>query len=344
MNNKSVFIVPILLAVFWTGAACAFDKVGTTSFQFLKVMPSARGTALGEAFSAAVDHSDAVYFNPSALTRVKKMDISVDYMDYFLDVSHFSLSAACTVPNIGTFAVHGIMTDVGAIKVTTVDALDFVDGVYLGYTGETIHPGSQVFGFSFARDLTDKFSFGVTAKYGREDLGVKSTGNLMFDAGLTYDTGFKSLKIAAVVRHFGPEVKFYDNVNLPRYDASTDSSYFKRYTGKSYPLPQTFNIGLAAYLLSADANALFHSDTQTLLLACDIVQPRDYDQQYNIGLEYGFNQLLFLRGGYKLNYDEEGLSLGFGLTWNKLRMDYAYSDFGDYLDAVHRFSFGFLID
>ncbi len=345
MNIKrDILVLPVLCLLLWHGNGRAFDKVGTTSFQFLKVLPSARGTALGEAFSAATNNSDAVYFNPAALTRIDKMDLAVDYMNYFLDVTHYSLAAAWTVPNLGTFAVHGIMTDVGEIRVTSVDALDFVDGVYLGYTGETIHPGSQVFGLSFARDLTDHFSFGLTAKYGREDLGIKSTGCMMFDAGLTYETGFRTLKLAAVVRHFGPEVKFYDNVNLRRYDASSDSSYYKRYTGKSYPLPQIFNIGLAAWLVSPNPDALFHAGNQTLLIAADMVQPRDYDQQYNLGIEYGFNDLLFLRGGYKLNYDTEGMSLGFGLAINKLRIDYAYSDFGDYLDAVHRFSFGFVLD
>ncbi|MBN2009436.1 PorV/PorQ family protein [candidate division KSB1 bacterium] len=322
----------------------SFEKVGTTSFQFLKVMTSARGCALGEAFSAATNHSDAIFFNPAALTRIRNFDVSVDYLDYFLDLSHYAVAAAYTVQNLGTFGFHAIVTDVGEIKVTTVDALGFVDGVYLGYTGETIKPGSQVFGLSFARELTDKFSFGITAKYAREDLSVKSADNFMFDAGLTYDTGFKSLILAASVRHFGPEVKFYDKVNLPRYDASTDSTYYRRYTGKSYPLPQTFNIGIAFYPVSNAQGSLLHSDNQTLLLAIDMVQPRDYDQQYNLGLEYGFNKILFLRGGYKVNYDEESFSAGFGLAINKYRIDYSYSDFGDYLDSLHRFSFGYSLN
>jgi hypothetical protein len=45
-----------------------------------------------------------------------------------------------------------------------------------------------------------------------------------------------------------------------------------------------------------------------------------------------------------MNYDEESLSFGFGLAFKKYRIDYAYSDFGNYLDSLHRFSFGFTID
>jgi len=345
MNIKTRNLIFSLIFIF-IGAASgySFEKVGTTSFQFLKVMTSARSCAMGEAFSAVANHSDAVFFNPAALTRVPHFDVSVDYLDYFLDISHFGIAAAYSVRNLGTFGFQGVITNMDEIRVTSVEALDFVDGVYLGYTGETITPTSQVFGLSFARELTDKFSFGITAKYAREDLGVKATGELMFDAGLTYDTGFKSLVIAAVVRHFGPEVRFYDKVLLPRYDAATDSTYYQRYTGKSYPLPQTFNIGISGYLISAGDNALWHSENQTLLVAFDMVQPRDYDQQYNIGVEYGFHNMLFLRGGYKINYDEESYSFGFGLMLNHVRFDYSFNDFGDYLDSLHRFSLGFSID
>jgi hypothetical protein len=109
-------------------------------------------------------------------------------------------------------------------------------------------------------------------------------------------------------------------------------------------MPQTFNIGVSAYLISGGENMWFNSSDQTLMIAADLVQPRDYDQQYNVGLEYGFKNLLFLRGGYKLKYDQEGMTFGFGLNYTNVSIDYSYSDFGDYLDSVHRFTVGFSID
>jgi opacity protein-like surface antigen len=54
--------------------------------------------------------------------------------------------------------------------------------------------------------------------------------------------------------------------------------------------------------------------------------------------------MFFLRGGYKSNYDEQGLTLGAGLEVEisdfSLGVDYAYLDFGNF-DAVHIFSFDF---
>ena len=345
MRKFSKFILVFLLSfTVCVSTGTAFEKVGTTSFQFLKVMTSARYTAMGEAASTIALNSQAVFFNPAGLSYVKGIDVSADYLDWFLDISHMSFAAAYTVPELGTFGLQGLMTDVGEIRVTSVDALGFVGDRYLGYTGEVIKPGAMVFGLSFARQLTEKFSFGLTAKYAREDLGVRATGNIMFDAGLIYDTGFRSVRIATTVRHFGPDVKYIDEEEIRRYDAENDTSYSQIYTGKSYPLPQTFNIGISAYLLSPNESLLMDSEDHSLLVAFDMVQPRDFDQQYNIGLEYGFGRILFLRGGYKLNYDSESFSLGFGIAYSDIRIDYAYSDFGDYLDSVHRFSIGFAMD
>jgi len=345
MYKQSKYYISILIFLLLSvSRSTAFEKVGTTSFQFLKVMTSARYTAMGEAASSIAFNSQAVFYNPAGLSYVKNIDVAADYLDWFLDISHVSFAAAYSVPGIGSFGFQGMLTDVGEIRVTSVSALGFVGDRYLGYTGEVIEPGAQVFGLSYARQLTEKFSFGLTVKYAREDLGVRSTGNVMFDGGLIYDTGFRSLKLAATIRHFGPDVKYIDEETIVRYDAENDTSFSQLYTGKAYPLPQTFNIGISGYLMSGNESLFFDSESQTLLFSFDMVQPRDFDQQYNLGLEYGFRNILFLRGGYKINYDSESFSLGFGVAYSNIRVDYAYSDFGEYLDSVHRFSLGFAMD
>ncbi|UCH11189.1 MAG: hypothetical protein JSU61_04685, partial [Fidelibacterota bacterium] len=152
---------------------------------------------------------------------------------------------------------------------------------------------------------------------------AKSTSTLMFDAGILYWTGYRSLRIAAAVRHFGPEVEYID---------------------ENFPLPQTFNLGIAGYLIAPQNSLLISSPSQSLLVAFDLVHPRDFDQQYNMGLEYSFGELVFIRGGYKLNYDTAGLCLGAGLRLRGISVDYSFNDYGKYLDAVHRFTIGASLD
>ena len=215
------------------------------------------------------------------------------------------------------------MTDIGEIEETRVDHLyrDEALGIYNpGLTGNTVTPGAMVFGISFARRLTDKFSFGITAKYAHEDLVVKTASSLIFDGGVLFNTGYKSLVLSAVLRHFGAQVKYFD---------------------KSYPLPQTFTLGISGYLLGQRNSLVFDSDENKLLLSYDLSQPRDYSQQHHLGLEYSFRDMFFLRGGYKINFDEEGLTYGFGIAYTGIRVDYSYCDFGEFLNAVNRFSIGY---
>lgn len=299
------------------------DKVGTTSFQFLKVTPDARSTALGEAYTSVVNTSEAVFWNPAALTRVDNIDVASSYVDWLLDISHFSIAAAYSIGNLGTIGFQAVLTDMGEIEETRVDHLFRLEehGIYNpGLTGKTVQPGSMVFGLSFARRLTDKFSFGLTVKYAREDLVVQTASSVIFDGGVLFNTGFNSLTLSTVLRHFGPKITYYN---------------------KSYPLPQTLTLGLSGYLIAPESSFLMNSEASKLLFSYDLSQPRDYSQQHHVGMEYAFRNLFFLRTGYKINFDEEGLTYGFGIDYSGVRVDYSYNDFGEFLNAVHRFSVGF---
>jgi hypothetical protein len=299
----------------------AIEKVGTTSFQFLKIMMSARASALSGAFSSLGNNSEALYWNPAGITRVNFFDASASYVNWFLDAAHYSFAATYTFEDIGTFGVHTIYTEVGEIEVTKVSALGFIGEEYNpGLTGEVFSPKSYVLGLSYARNLTDKFSFGITAKYVKEDLIYESADAIVFDGGLIFQTGFRSIEVAASIVHFGPEVKFID---------------------KSYPLPQTFNIGISGYLFASGDHIIGDLANNKILISYDLTQPRDFDQQHNVGIEYSFDDILFLRSGYKFNNDQEGISAGAGVQFQNYRVDYSYNDYGTYLNEVHKFTVGF---
>jgi hypothetical protein len=322
IRNK--ILLALLIISLSSAASFAFEKVGTTSFQFLKVWPGARATGMAGAFSSIVNNSEAVFWNPAGLARINGFDFSFGFVDWFMDVNHYSFSAAYNFEDVGTLGIMGIISSVGEIEVTRVDRLGFVNGVYNpGLTGEVINPSSLVLGVSYARNLTDKFAFGVTVKYVHENLVFEKAGALVFDGGLTFNTGFRSIIIGASVRHFGQEVKFID---------------------KSYPLPQTFNIGISSYLFSNNDPLISNTGDHSLLLSYDMIQPRDYDQMHSIGLEYGFKDMIYLRGGYVLNNDQEGIAAGIGVLYKGYRIDYSYNDYGQYLNSVHRFTIGYEIN
>ncbi len=319
--KKYISLISVVCLLMISNQGYAFKKVGVTSFQFLKVMPGARSTAMGNAYSSIAYGADAMFWNPGALVNTDRFSLSASHVNWFMDTGHNGIAASYSLNSGISIGVVGMNIDYGSIEVTTVDAMGpTADGYNPGLTGEVINPGANALGLGFGQRLTDKFSYGVTAKYVTENMEVKSRSVLMFDAGVLFDTKVKSIVLGATIRHFGPEVEYYD---------------------KSFPLPQTMNIGISSYLIAPEEGLLLNSEKHSLLMAFDIVQPRDYDQQYNLGMEYAFLDNIYLRSGYKINYDSAGLCFGFGVKYKLIKFDYSYNDYGDYLDNVNRFSLGF---
>ncbi|MDD5582502.1 MAG: PorV/PorQ family protein [Candidatus Marinimicrobia bacterium] len=300
----------------------AFEKVGVTSFQFLKVMPDARSAAMGDATSSLNLGIHSVFSNPANLVDAYGLSVDVSYVDYFFDTQHQSL-AFSWAKNGFAFAAMALRIDYGELYETTVSDLGYLpSGDYNpGLTGNVFNPGAQVYGLSFSQRLTDKFSYGIVTKYAVEDMIYDSKGSIMWDAGLLYDTKFRSLRLSAIVRHFGPQIEYYDY---------------------SYPLPQTMAIGISGNVFGKES-LLKVSNKHRLTLAFELVQPRDYDQQYHVGMEYGLDEQIFLRSGYKMNYDTEGITFGAGVKFKGFVFDYSFSDYGNYLPAVHRLSLSYAL-
>jgi opacity protein-like surface antigen len=92
---------------------------------------------------------------------------------------------------------------------------------------------------------------------------------------------------------------------------------------------------------------LIQTASSRITFAVDAVHPNDHTEYVNTGAEFAWNEIIFLRAGYKSLFEvdtEEGLSLGVGLNYRvvnslKFSFDYAYQDFGR-LENVHYFSFG----
>jgi hypothetical protein len=82
-----------------------------------------------------------------------------------------------------------------------------------------------------------------------------------------------------------------------------------------------------------------------LTIAADYVKPNDGPDKVNVGLEYFAFSNIYLRGGYRFNYDEESYTFGFGAQYSVsddllLKADYAYAKVGRF-NSVSMFTLGF---
>jgi hypothetical protein len=203
-----------------------------------------------------------------------------------------------------------------------------------GTSGETFSLSNYALGISYARYMTEHLSVGITGKVVSEEYYGYGYNSFAIDLGTLYETGFHGLNLAMSILHFGPEITFDGSY----IDYSDDKSYQgnKPKEFENFSLPINFRFGLSMDVVNDDANKV--------ITAFDMVHPNNNLEQYNFGVEYGFKQLFFVRGGYKFTADEGGLALGVGVDYGlsdnfMFNLDYAYSDFG-VLTAIHRLSFG----
>ena len=339
MNIVSKVLVLICVSCLCASTVLA-QKVGSTSMQFLKVMPCARATALGDAYSVLASGAEALFWNPSGLALAENQELSLTYVDWIFDARQGALSYALPIGDIGAVGVQLQYVDFGEFEETSTAAPYIKNPDAPGMTGRTFCPFSFLVGVTYARSLTDRFSVGIGAKYARESLfdgqsvtamvsqGVYESvqtwaSGLMFDLGVRYNTGFRSIQIAASVQNFGANV---------------------RYAKESSPVPLLFRFGIAADVVGTQGLLLSSEENNRLSVAFDLFQPNDYAQQEHLGVEYEFARALALRAGYKFNYDYEGFTVGGGLKHTfanvDLSLDYSYGSIGTYLGSGQRISLG----
>ena len=169
MNRMSKICLP--LAAILLSAPFAFSqKVGSTSMQFLEVMPVARATALGDAYSVWASGADAVFWNPSGLALVEDQELSSTFVKWIFDTRQGALSYAMPIGNLGAIGLQVQYVDFGEFDEAVATRPYINQEVNPGLTGNTFHPFSYLVGLSYARSLTDKFCTGLTVKYAHESL------------------------------------------------------------------------------------------------------------------------------------------------------------------------------
>lgn len=278
--------------------------VGTTGAQFLKVGVGARPLAMGGAFSALADDVNAIYWNPGALTEVKRRNLALSYNSMFQDENQgFLAYAAPLKDDMGAFGVG-----INYLVVSNIEKR----------AGDTETPDStfsnQNFALnaSYARpEVLERLSVGGSLKYIRETMDTFSANAVALDLGALYRTAIPNLAAGLSLQNLGTKI------------------------GPD-PLPLLFKGG-AAYKLF-DSRLALASDLDWL--AQDKRFYVDFGLEYWAQKALAFRAGYQLgRGGDQLG-GMVGLGAGVGLRLERLDIDYAFVPFGN-LGDTHRMTLGF---
>lgn len=333
----------LLVLALLCGVTAAFtqqdNKAGTTAAQFLKIGVGGRALGLGGAVVGLTDDPTAMYWNVSGLTAVKSLTVHATHTRWFADMSHQFFGVVLPIDDDHRFGLNATILNVGEIEVTTE--------LEPQGTGTYFKANDVAVGVSYAVRLVDFFSFGATVKYVSQSIYNESGSAIALDLGTTLHTGYKGIKVGMAFTNFGTPMKL-DGRDLHRtYDPSPDNATntgVSSYLGtESWDLPVNFRVGIGWDIVGR-SNSLVTDETNSLRLGIDANHANDGPENAIAGIEYMWDDLLALRGGYHFNDDVRTWSVGAGLHWASpgafvIGVDYAYADLKN-VGAVHVFSVG----
>ena len=330
------FITFILLNLAQGQFVSNVSKVGITAATFLEIEVGARAIGMGCAFVAVANDATAIFWNPAGLSRISKSEATLIHTNWLVGTNFDFVGVVVPMGYLGSIAVNVISLSTDEMEVRTVQRPEG--------TGEKFSYGDLSAGLSYAKNLTDRFSIGVNAKYISQRIWHMKAKGVAFDIGTLFKTRFNGLMIGMSISNFGASMKmegkdvFVNYDEAPQFGGSNDRIPASKLTDK-FPLPLLFRVGVAMDILK--------SGSSRLTIAADAGHPNDNTEYINMGMEYVFNKNIALRVGYKNLFTldtEEGLTAGFGTKMKlaggvALKIDYAYQDFGR-LQNAQLFSLG----
>ena len=299
------------------------ERAGTSGYQFLKIPVDARSAALGETAVATAFDVSALFWNPALLASLEGIQIGFFHTAYFVDINLEFAAVSYRIPGSG-FSVGGSLQTLnsGEMEVTT----EFQP---FG-TGETFRLTDFAIGITVAQSVTDLFNYGITTKYVRESVAGISTSTVVFDMGIFYRVGTTGAQMAVSVRNFGLDANPKGSITRT---AIEDDPVIVEDNFDSITPPTTFHLGFAYEVMKS-------SPDNTVQISAQLNNPSDNSENWAVGVEYGWHEIISLRLGYRFGIEEFTTpSAGIGIRIPDLgpdfRFDYSFNRL-ERLGAIHR--------
>lgn len=294
MKNKIIVTTGVILQILFLNFFILASEMDSVDFPLENINIGARAAGLGGAFTGISDDATAIFYNPAGLANLKMIEINAYYDKWFMDTF---LSYACFgIPvGYGSIGAMFLYTSYGKFEERDEYGLS---------TNTTLEPFSLKGAIGYGFPVRDgRFSLGLSIKFDSFILDDYSKTSLLFDLGLKMnisDLFFMGLAVQNL------SYENIDNLNL--------------------------KLGLGA--------DVFNNQGNSLRIVFDIKDSLLYGFSYTLGSELKLFKILSIRGGYNINNSNSilgnlaGLSIGAGVTIEKLSIDYAYSMRGD-LGSTH---------
>lgn len=294
---KKLLLVLFITASFGASAQLipnfGAQRAGLSTLSFLKNDMNPRSTALGGASVSLDADGFSSFTNPASAADLKSFNLALSNLGVGAGIQQSFLSALIPQKkNLSTLGFSLNMLNSGAQEVRT----EFQPNG----TGEQFYVTNLAFGVTYAQQLSDLFSAGITLKYIYEQIDTYNNSTVAADVSFLYKTDYKDLNFAVMIQNFG------GSSSISGDEIQSDFNRNGIPAADNYSVPTVFSLG-ASFVP-------WKKNKQSLLLAIQLNHPTDNAENYRIGLEYEYLKLLFVRTGYKLNVEGQAFpTFGFGV-------------------------------
>ena len=317
----------ILLSIVLLAAAPMFSQIGGEStYQFLNISSSPRQLALGGKIITNFDYdvSQALY-NPAVINSDMDNNLSINFFNYFADITYGSAGYAYTLDNRGNTIHFGI---------------SYINyGDFEGYN-ENGEPTNNFTGneASLSVGYANKFYklpiyYGVNIKLITSKFEQYNSVAIASDIGFYYKNDEIMLDVALVFRNIGTQIKSFDNLN-EKLPFEVDLGVSQLVENAPIKWHVTFeNIHRWPIGLSNPSRLTIDLDGNITEEKVSFIN--EFLRHVVIGSEIFPESIFNLRFGYSFRRAEElrildqnnfsGLSFGFGIKFNKFRLNYCHA-------------------
>ncbi|UKJ08129.1 type IX secretion system outer membrane channel protein PorV [Solitalea lacus] len=361
---KKRLLLTISIAGFWTFPSYA-QGIGdggliqtdgkrvnsiTTAVPFLLIGPDSRAGAMGDAGVASSPDASSMHWNPAKYAFAKeKGGIGIDYSPWLKSLGIQDINLAYLS---GYYKLDNRQTIASSFRYFSLGELIFTDNT--GQEFGQYNPSEYAIDAAYIRNLSDLFSIALAARFIHSNLGSGNVNGNDFNPGNAFACDV-AVYYNKNVSLFNTDANVAWGVNISNIGTKMQYGTLKNF------LPTNLRIGGASTFKINETNSLSVTiDFNKLLVPTNpivdeegtIVAGEDPNktvpggifgsfsdapggfkeemQEINIasGLEYWFNNIVALRGGYFYENPNKGnrqyFTLGAGLKYEDIGFDFAY--------------------
>lgn len=350
---KAVIAVFLLFSI----SVCQSQTTRKYSNEFMNIGVDAAALAMANSVVSHTQDVNSGYWNPAGLVLLEDNQLALMHSNYFANIANYNyIGFAMPLDEQSSVALSLIRFGVDDI----LDTTQLIDD-----QGNINYDRIQLFStadygltFSYARKLkVPGFSYGVNAKVIRRVIGdFASSWGFGLDAGIQFKSS-GNWNFGLMVRDISTTFNAwtFDDEKLEDIKSAVD--------GQNQSVPESTELTLPKLQLGVSKKVIIRYDYSLLASldlnvrfaeTNDIISTSFASINPAFGFEFGYTDLVFLRGGIgnfqnELQLDNsEDLSFqpsfGVGFKYKGIHLDYAFTDIGDQSAALYSNVFSLKLD